>query len=94
MAANIEVSRVREGEFLVTVVEGATRSKHYVTLKAPDCARLAGGKIEAEHLIARSFEFLLEREPQESILPRFDLLEIARYFPSFERDIRFRARAR
>jgi hypothetical protein len=36
---------------------------------------------------------LLEHEPKESILPRFDLLEIARYFPSFERDLQQKLRA-
>jgi hypothetical protein len=87
MAARIEVSRVREGEFLVTVVEGSTQSKHSVTLKEQDYVRLSGGRIEPEDLIVRSFEFLLKRESKESILARFDLLEIAHYFPTFELDI-------
>jgi hypothetical protein len=88
MAAKIEVTRVREGKFRVVVVEGASRSQHDVTLKERDCARLSEGKVSPEDLIAQSFEFLLEREPKESILGRFDLLDIARYFPSFERDLR------
>ena len=90
MPAQIEVRRTQDGEFRVTVVEGNTRSKHTVTLKDSDYARLSGGRIGAETLIAKSFEFLLEHEPKESILPRFDLLEIARYFPSFERDLKQR----
>jgi hypothetical protein len=90
MPAQIEVSRIQEGAFRVTVVEGTTRSKHTVTLKDSDYARLSGGRIGAKTLIAQSFEFLLEHEPKESILPRFDLLEIARYFPSFERDLKQR----
>jgi hypothetical protein len=88
MAAKIEVTRVRDAEFQVVVVEGTSRSKHQVTLKEGDYARLSGGKIQPEELIAKSFEFLLEHEPKESILPRFDLLEIARYFPGFERHVR------
>ncbi len=94
MAAKIQVNRIRDGEFLVTVIEGATRSKHNVSLQAADYARLSGGKIEPEDLISKSFEFLLEHEPKESILPRFDLLEIARYFPSSEREIQQRLPAR
>lgn len=90
MPAQIQVSRIRDDAFLVTVVEGTTRSKHTVTLKDSDYARLSGGRIDAETLIAKSFDFLLEHEPKESILPRFDLLEIARYFPSFERDLKQR----
>ncbi len=88
MAAKIEVTGVREGEFQVVVVEGASRSKHQVTLKERDYARLSERKVSQEDLIAKSFEFLLEREPKESILARFDLLDIARYFPGFERDVR------
>jgi hypothetical protein len=92
MAAKIEVTRVREGEFQVVVVEGTSRSKHQVMLKERDYARLSGGKIQPQELIVRSFEFLLEHEPKESILPRFDLLDIAHYFPSFEREVRQRMR--
>jgi hypothetical protein len=88
MAARIEVSRVRKGEFLVTVVEGSTQSKHSVTLKDQDYVRLSGGKIGPEDLIVRAFEFLLKRESKEAILARFDLLEIAHYFPTFEGDMR------
>jgi hypothetical protein len=88
MAAKIDVARAREGEFQVVVVEGTSRSKHHVTLKEGDYARLSEGKIQPEELIVKSFEFLLEHEPKESILPRFDLLDIARYFPRFERHVR------
>ena len=37
-----------------------------------------------------AFEFLLEREPKEFILSRFDLPVIGRYFPEFEREIKRR----
>jgi hypothetical protein len=33
---------------------------------------------------------LLEREPKESILNRFDLSVISRYFPEYEREIKKR----
>jgi len=35
----------------------------------------------------RSFEFLLAREPKESILPEFDLPLIGRYFSEYEREL-------
>jgi len=38
--------------------------------------------------IKKSFEFLLEREPKESILPRFNLRVINQYFPEFKEEIR------
>ena len=39
---------------------------------------------EVEDLVARSFEFLLEREPQSAILTTFDLSVIQRYFPDYD----------
>jgi hypothetical protein len=47
-----------------------------------------GGEVEPERLIRASFEFLLEREPKESILARFELPVIERYFPEYPRVIR------
>ena len=88
MAARIEVDKVKEGEFKVRVIEGTSESTHRVTLKQGDYRRLSGGKIEPNELIRRSFEFLLVREPKESILPQFDLLLIGRYFPEYERELK------
>jgi len=49
---------------------------------------LTGGEISREELIKRSFEFLLEREPKESILPKFNLKIIKNYFPEYEEKIK------
>ena len=49
---------------------------------------LTGGKIAKEELIKESFKFLLEREPKESILSRFNLRIINQYFPEFEEEIK------
>jgi hypothetical protein len=40
-----------------------------------------------EHCIEAALQFLLDREPQESILRRFDITVISRYFPEFEREL-------
>lgn len=88
MAARIEVDKVKEGEFKVRVIEGTSESTHRVTLKQDDYRTLSGGKIEPHELIRRSFEFLLEREPKESILLQFDLPLIGRYFPEYERELK------
>ena len=61
--------------FAVTAGEALTAS-----LGAPDAASL----------VRASFEFLLEREPATSILPRFDLEVIERYFPGWRRAMRER----
>lgn len=76
--------------FEVTVREGRGETRHAVTLRRDDYARLAGGGTSPEALVAESFRFLLEREPKESILRSFDLAVISRYFPEYEREIRRR----
>jgi len=44
------------------------------------CRRLNG----VDELVRASFDFLLAREPKESILKAFDLAVIKRYFPDYD----------
>ncbi|MGD0905976.1 MAG: hypothetical protein ABSA96_00225 [Candidatus Acidiferrales bacterium] len=90
MASKIEVEKTGSLEFRVRISEPGGESVHHVTVKQSDFDRLSGGNVEAEALIERSFEFLLEREPKESILARFDLSVIGRYFPEYDREIKRR----
>lgn len=87
MSATVRVEKGSGGEFRVTVEEGSSRSLHTVTLADDYYRKLTGGTVSEEELIRASFEFLLEREPKESILGSFDLPVIARYFPEYEREI-------
>jgi hypothetical protein len=68
-------------------VEAKSPSVHIVTLQPAYAEKLAGGKVSAEVLIEKSFEFLLARESNTSILRSFDLAVIARYFPDYENEI-------
>jgi hypothetical protein len=90
MTQKIEVEIVSEGTFRVRVIEGKSETSHVVTLKPADYERIAGGKIEPAELVRMAFEFLLENEPKESILGRFELPLIGRYFPNFEAEMRRR----
>jgi hypothetical protein len=72
----------------VEVVEGGSATSHRVSVRAADLARLDPGAAEPTDLVRRSFVFLLEREPKESILHSFDLTVIGRYFPAWEQRIR------
>jgi hypothetical protein len=90
MSAKIEIEKFDASHFRVRVIEGGSESAHQITLGPKDHARLAGATAEPEELIRKSFEFLLEREPKESILKRFDLAVISRYFPEYEREIKKR----
>src|SRR5260370_16422171 len=85
----IEVRRTGHGDPLgieVVVREGKGETRHQVTVARETCERLTGGKHTPERLIEAAFRFLLHREPKESILGRFDVTIIARYFPEFERE--------
>jgi len=90
MAAKIEVEKVENSKFRVRVSESGSETTHDVTLSPNNYIKLTAGKVEPEELVRRSFEFLLEREPKESILTRFDLSVISRYFPEYEGEIKRR----
>jgi hypothetical protein len=72
----------------VTVADGGSETRHSVTYTRADFQRLTTGGGTPEGLVRRSFEFMLAREPKESILPTFALPEIGRYFPEYEAEIR------
>jgi hypothetical protein len=71
---------------VVTDPDGSS-SRHVVTVTRAVLDRLAPGAEDPVDLVRRSFAFLLEREPKESILRSFELPEIGRYFPEYERTI-------
>jgi len=71
-------------------IDDGSKTHHVVTVTKEDLDRWSGGagQKDAEDLVARSFEFLLEREPATSILHRFDLSVIQRYFPEYDAQFR------
>ena len=90
MANKIDVETLTDGTFRVRVIEGKSETSHTVTLKPADYDRISCGKVEPAELVRMAFEFLLENEPKESILGRFDLPLIGRYFPNFEPEMKRR----
>lgn len=66
---------------------GTSSSTHVVTVQPEYLVKLANDSASGEALVRKSFEFLLERESNGSILRSFDLAVIARYFPEYERVI-------
>jgi hypothetical protein len=67
--------------------DGRKVSEHTVEVSTSDVKRLAP-ESSVEELVLRSFEFLLEREPPSSVLRRFALTDIERYFPEYPQIIR------
>lgn len=86
----IAVTRISEGgafDFEVVVREGEGETRHHVTMSREMYERLTAGKHTPERCLEAAFRFLLDREPKESILGRFDVTAISRYFPEFEREM-------
>jgi hypothetical protein len=82
----ITVQPIDKTTFRVTV-EGRTTTTHTVTLSSSYYEKLTGKQVAPEVLIEKSFEFLLERESNTSILRSFELPVIGRYFPEYEKTI-------
>jgi hypothetical protein len=88
-AIEVECSQVEAGWLAcVTVTDHGSTLEFEVAVSASDLARLDPPAADPSDLVHRSFEFLLAREPKESILRSFGLSVISRYFPEYEREIR------
>jgi hypothetical protein len=90
-AASIQVKQIQDDEggysFDVRIEEAGEVTTHRVTMSRADYQRLGSGTASPEEFVQKCFGFLLEREPKESILGRFDVAVIGRYFPEFEREV-------
>jgi len=70
--------------FDVVVRESGNETRHQVKMSVGDYDRLTNGSCPPQRCIEAAFRFLLDREPKEAILSRFDVTVISRYFPDFE----------
>ncbi len=88
MGTETSVERLGQGEpltFAVRLHDASGESRHRVTMQRATWERLRGAsEASPEDVVRAAFAFLLEREPKESILGRFDVEVIPRYFPEFE----------
>ena len=80
--ADIRVEPIEDDAYRVTVEEPGSSSTHEVTVPGEQVARFP--EVATAELIEASFRFLLDREPKESIMSRFDLGVIPRFFPEYE----------
>lgn len=78
----VTVEALGGDEYRVTVSGDGSSTAHTV---AVDTEVPSG--VDPADLVAAAFRFLLDREPKESILSRFDLSVIERYFPEYPQRI-------
>jgi bifunctional DNA-binding transcriptional regulator/antitoxin component of YhaV-PrlF toxin-antitoxin module len=87
---SITIEPSGEHRYAVTLHDGASQSVHQVVVPSHLLAELGLGPDDEALLVRASFEFLVEREPASSILRRFELDVIGRYFPEYLDTIRRR----
>ena len=85
----ITIKLIKDCDFEVTVKLKST-TQHVVHLSNDFYKSLTDGKVSHDNLIKASFEFLLERESNNSILSQFDLEVISHYFPEYEKEMKRR----
>ena len=83
----ILIKELSDDEFQVTV-NAKNSTSHNVTLTDDTHKNLTNGKVSKKELIEFSFKFLLEREPNTSILPSFELSVISGYFPEYVKTVK------
>ena len=82
----ITVKKIDNRTFDVTIADQTT-TNHRVTVDPAYHEKLTDGHISTDKLVEKSFEFLLQRESNTSILRAFELSVIGRYFPEYETTI-------
>ena len=83
----ISIKRLSDDVFEVTVAETSTTT-HTVTVTAQSLKDLTVNNVTKTQLLKFSFNFLLDKEPNTSILSSFDINVISRYFSDYKDEVR------
>ena len=83
----ISIQMLSNSEYEVTV-QSNTVTTHTVNLSDEVHKNLTNDKVTKEELLDFSFKFLLDREPNTSIMSSFELTVISRYFSDFEKSVK------
>ena len=83
----ISIKKQTEDIFVVTVAGNATTT-HTVTVTDESLTDLTDKNVTKTQLLEFSFNFLLDREPNTSILSSFDINVISKYFPDYIDEVR------
>ena len=84
---SLSIKKLSDDVFTVTVAETLTTT-HTVTITDQSLNDLTDNNVTKTQLLDFSFKFLLEREPNTSILSSFDINVITKYFPDYRDEVR------
>jgi hypothetical protein len=73
--------------FSVVVVDRGGQTQHQVTIERSLFQQLSSKRATPEVFMEATFRFLLDREPKEAIMSRFNVTVIPRYFPEYPHKI-------
>ncbi len=84
---SISIKKLTDDVLQVTVAD-SMNTTHEVTVTDQSLTDLTDNKVTKEQLLDFSFVFLLDREPNTSILPKFDINIISEYFSDYRSEVR------
>ena len=84
---SVSIKKLSDDVFEVTVAKTSTTT-HTVTVTDQSLSDLSDSNVTKTQLLEFSFRFLLEREPNTSILSSFDIIVISRYFSDYKDEVR------
>ena len=85
--SSISIAKRNDNVFEVTVADSVTTT-HTVTVTDQSLTDLTNNNVTKTQLLQFSFDFLLKREPNTSILSSFDINVISRYFSDYRDEVR------
>ena len=84
---SVSIKKRTDDVFQVTVA-GSMTTTHEVTVNDQSLTDLTDDKVTKEQLLEFSFNFLLDREPNTSILSKFDINVISKYFSDYRDEVK------
>ena len=84
---SISIKKLSDDVFEVIVAKTSTTT-HTVTITDQRLNDLTDNNVTKTQLLKFSFRFLLEREPNTSILSSFDINLISKYFSDYNGEVR------
>ena len=85
--ASIKITEIEKDKFLVEVND-KVKTSHNVVIHDKVYQQLTNGEISKYELLEKSFAFLLDREPNTSILTNFEIQIISHYFSDYTNCVR------
>ena len=85
--SSISIEKRNDNVFEVTVTDSVTTT-HTVTVTDQSLTDLTDNNVTKTQLLDFSFNFLLDREPNTSILSSFDIKLISKYFSDYGDEVR------